>query len=39
MNYNEKLEENILKAEGMLCGLILKNPDTLLDYAINHKLL
>ena len=31
--------ENILKAEGMLCGLILKNPDTLLDYTINHKLL
>ena len=39
MDHSKKLEENILKAEGMLCGLILKNPDTLLDYVINHRLL
>lgn len=39
MDYNEELNKNILKAEGMLCGLILKNPDTLLDYTVNYKLL
>ena len=32
MNYNEELNNNLLKAEGMLCGLILKQPETLLDY-------
>lgn len=39
MNYTEELDKNILKAEGVLCGLILKQPDTLLDYTINHKIL
>ena len=39
MDYIEELEKNILKSEGMLCGLILKQPDILLDYTINKKLL
>ena len=39
MDYNKELEKNILKSEGMLCGLILKQPDILLDYTINKKLL
>ena len=39
MNYNEELDKNILKAEGMLTGLILSNPDVILDYNINYKLL
>ena len=39
MEYIEVLESNIEKAEGMLCGLVLKNPDTLLDYNINKMLL
>ena len=39
MEYIEVLKSNIEKAEGMLCGLVLKNPDTLLDYNINKMLL
>lgn len=35
----KELKENISKAEGMLCGLILKCPDYLCDYNINMNLL
>jgi hypothetical protein len=33
------LDEKIKRAEGMLCGLILKEPNMLDEYAINKKLL
>ena len=39
MEYIEVLKNNIEKAEGMLCGLVLKNPEVLLDYNINKMLL
>ena len=39
MEYIEVLKSNIERAEGMLCGLVLKNPDVLLDYNINKMLL
>lgn len=35
----DKLDEKIKRAEGMLCGLILKDIDLLNDYIINKKLL
>lgn len=35
----ERLNLKIQKAEGMLCGIILKEPETLYDYTINKKLL
>ena len=35
----DKLKEKLDKAEGMLCGLILKELETLNDYNINPKLL
>lgn len=38
-NYNEKLKKDLMKSEGMLCGLCLKRLDTLTDYNINPKLL
>lgn len=39
MDYNKELEKNILKSEGILCGLVLKQPDILLDYTINKNIL
>ena len=33
------LENKIKRAEGLLCGLILKQPEALDDYNINKKLL
>lgn len=35
----DKLKEKIKRAEGVLSGLILKNPEILTDYNINKKLL
>ena len=35
----EKLEQNIKKAEGLLCGLLLKSPELLTEYNINKELL
>ncbi|HDK7194907.1 TPA: hypothetical protein PTV74_003214 [Clostridium botulinum] len=35
----EELEKKIKQAEGMLSGLILKNPDILTEYTINKKIL
>lgn len=34
-----ELDNKIKRAEGMLVGLVLKNPETLTDYTINKKLL
>ena len=39
MEFKNKLIEKIKKSEGVLCGLILKEPNLLLDYSINKKLL
>lgn len=35
----DKLKEKISKAEGLLCGMILKEPSLILDFNINKKLL
>lgn len=35
----KKLNDKISKAEGVLCGLVLKEPNTLNEYNINKKLL
>lgn len=35
----DKLNDKIKRAEGLLCGLILKQPEMLSDYNINKKLL
>lgn len=35
----DKLNEKIKRAEGILCGLVLKEPDILTEYDINKKLL
>lgn len=39
MNYKDDLDKNLIKANGLLSGLCLKNLDTLTDYNINFKLL
>lgn len=39
MSFEDKLNEKLKKSEGLLCGLILKEPNLLLDYNINKKLL
>lgn len=39
MCFEDKLNEKLKKSEGLLCGLILKEPTLLLDYNINKKLL
>lgn len=39
MGFEDKLNEKLKKSEGLLCGLILKEPALLLDYNINKKLL
>lgn len=39
MNYKDDLDKNLIKANGLLSGLCLKNLDILTDYNINFKLL
>ena len=39
MSYKDDLDKNLIKANGLLSGLCLKNLDTLTDYNINFKLL
>lgn len=39
MSYEDKLNEKLKKSEGLLCGLMMKEPSLLLDYSINKKLL
>lgn len=35
--HEEKLNKKLIESEGMLTGLVLKNPEVLLDYSINRK--
>ena len=39
MDYNYELRNKIKRAEGMLAGLVLKNPEILCDYSINKSML
>ena len=39
MSYRDDLDKQLIKANGLLSGLCLKNLDTLTDYNINFKLL
>lgn len=39
MDYNNELGNKIRRAEGMLAGLVLKNPEILCDYSINKSML
>ena len=39
MDYKQELEKCLVKANGMLTGLVLKNLEILTEYNINPKLL
>lgn len=39
MSFEDKLNEKLKKSEGLLCGLILKEPSLLFEYSINKKIL